>query len=241
MTTIAIRFGSCPTACRAAGSRTELPSIHSAVITCSLVRSQLNPAPEIEIAAGVLPQLGRRRSLHAKIQFDATEVASRSTTAMTRSRRASADNRSAIRAAKAKAEDLPQIAAEHPVAALLPPPVCVRTCLRFMHLRDGCSSDRVSEAWKQDFDWLAECAFNLPFGDLGRERRKAILQCLQRERHIVSDKIRPRGEHLSELDVRRSEVFQRTGQPRSCRKTLRLGIARTQQATDHSHRQGHAG
>jgi len=55
-------------------------------------------------------------------------------------------------------------------------------------------------------------------GQIGRERRHAVLQFRQFVGDVGRHQIAPRGQHLAELDEDRPEVFQRLPQPHATRR-----------------------
>jgi len=86
-----------------------------------------------------------------------------------------------------------------------------------MDLRDGGRSNGVGERDEQRIDrFLQRFGDNL-FRGIGRKRRQAILQALQRIGHVVADQIWPRCQHLTEFDVGRAKAFQRNRQPHTGR------------------------
>ncbi|MEI9929809.1 MAG: hypothetical protein WDM89_04405 [Rhizomicrobium sp.] len=94
--------------------------------------------------------------------------------------------------------------------------------LSFVNLRDGGGSDRFAELREHGIDRLAKFVFDDGFRLRHRERRKAVLQMLQRMRDVVTDEIGPRCEHLAELDMRRPEAFQSARQSLARRQILVL-------------------
>ena len=84
-----------------------------------------------------------------------------------------------------------------------------------VHLGDGGRRQRRAETREQGFDRLAKGAFDLrPRLGFGK-RRQPVLEVLQRTRHLHSDNVGPRRQHLAELDIGRPQFFQGAAETRA--------------------------
>ena len=85
--------------------------------------------------------------------------------------------------------------------------------LRLVHLGDGGRRD----GWTELGEERAERGFELRLDDLDRlvlgEGRQPVLQCRQIAREFPADNVVPGREKLAELDIRRAERRQRSGEP----------------------------
>ena len=205
-----------PLAASVARSLSGVPSIHSSVSTSRAVRSQSTVGTRKSRSSRVFSAISESAAASSRKSISsATERASVATTSTSRKRRASADTRSPVRAAKKKASRSTLEAALDAGAQHLHRDRLARAVvLDFgaMHLRDRGGGDRRAEAREHRIERPVEGGHDGRFRLILRERRQLVLQAFEVERDRRADHVRPRGEELPELDVSGPEPCQRGGE-----------------------------
>ena len=159
------------------------------------------------------------------------EPATVSIRAVTRNRRASAENRSARRAAKASAERSRANSASIPRPQYLYGDAARLFLggLGRMHLRNGRRRYRLAEMRKQFLERIAERGNDDRASFFRRESGQTILQAFERGGDVLAHDVGPRRQYLAEFDIGRAEAFERACKPLA-RPALRLAPAAERKA-----------
>ena len=207
-----------PAASSPARSLSAMPSTHSSVSTWWLVRSQSTEGTAKSGSSRVFSAISDSAAASSRRSISmATERDSVSTISIERSRRASADQDSAVRAA-----NISEPRSRRKRSAIWGRSTLTATAWRTpsrldlgaVHLGDGGRRHRGPEAREglrqRPFQRRRDHGFGLRL----RERRHPVLQPFEIARHGDADHVGAGRQHLAELDIGRSEPRQRARQPR---------------------------
>ena len=203
---------SSPRASSAARLESGVPSIHSSVSTVRAVRSQSTAGTRKSGSSFVLSRISAMAAASSRRSISiVTERASVSTTSMSRSRRASAEWRSALRAAKYSVSRSDLKRRSMPGRSTFTASVCPSASALCTCAIEAAATAGPNEA-NSSRSGLPSAAATVASASRLRERRHLVLQRFQIARERGPDDVGTRREELAELHVGRPEPRQRGGE-----------------------------
>ena len=195
-----------------------MPSIHSSVMTSRAHAVPIDLRHEkIVVAMGVFGEFRRRRRLQAEVHFDLDRAGQ------------GIDHSDRIEPLRLDGEPLRLTRGEKHVAEIAPEATfdagpkhldrhrfldAVLHDLGSMDLRDRSGGDGLAQFGKEIAERPSERLFDDVHGDVARKRLHPVLKRFEFARDSDADDIGPGRQGLAELDVGRSELGDRRGEPR---------------------------